>query len=128
MLIFSGAVFFGLYIITDAFDSFEVKVFTIFTYVRSSFDTEKNFIIFRCFKVLSNCTPRVTFEQLLQPSALPGKFLESVSKIDYTSPVTKINVAVNKLPNFTANPGPPSQVMPHHKCTIHMVIIQNFVK
>ena len=72
-------------------------------------------------QVLSNCTPRVTFEHLVEQSALPGKFRESVSKIDYTSPVTKINVAVNQLPNFTANPGPPSHVMPHHKCTIHMV-------
>jgi hypothetical protein len=76
--------------------------------------------------VLSNCTPKITFEQLLEPSALPAKFRDAVSKIDYTSPVTKINVAVNKLPNFVADPGPASTVMPHHRCTIHMVNIWRY--
>ena len=72
-------------------------------------------------QVLSNCTPKITFENLLEPSALPAKFRDAVSKIDYTSPVTKINVAVNKLPNFVADPSVGSGVMPHHRCTIHMV-------
>jgi len=74
-------------------------------------------------QVLSNCTPKITFEKLVEPSALPDKFREAVSKIDYTSPVTKINVAVNKLPNFVADPNVGSAVMPHHRCTIHMVRI-----
>ena len=43
---------------------------------------------------------------------------------DYMSPVTKINVAVDRLPNFIANPntkeGTENAVMPHHKCTIHL--------
>lgn len=37
--------------------------------------------------------------------------------------MTKINVAVNKLPNFIANPNKtdqPSEVLPHHRCTIHL--------
>ena len=35
---------------------------------------------------------------------LPSDFVNAVRGINYKSPVTKINVAVDKLPNFTANP------------------------
>jgi len=65
----------------------------------------------RAKQVLSNATPKVTFERLIEESALDQKFLKAVSQVDYTSPVTKINVAVNALPNFLANPGPPGQVI-----------------
>ncbi|XP_077992176.1 pyridine nucleotide-disulfide oxidoreductase domain-containing protein 2-like [Glandiceps talaboti] len=71
--------------------------------------------------VLSNATPKVTYCNLVEEDALSKDFLDQIRKIDYTSPVTKINVAVDKLPNFTAIPnnldGSPS---PHHSCTIHM--------
>ena len=54
-------------------------------------------------------------------SELPDDFVSVVKGIDYKSPVTKINVAVNKLPNFIANPNSEEgKVMPHHKCTIHL--------
>ena len=42
---------------------------------------------------------------------------------DYKSPVTKINVAVNRLPNFLANPNnekDAKEIQPHHRCTIHL--------
>lgn len=65
----------------------------------------------RAKQVLSNATPRITFENLVDPSALDEKFRTSVSKVDYTSPVTKINVAVNALPNFLADPGTPGKVI-----------------
>ena len=42
---------------------------------------------------------------------------------DYKSPVTKINVAVNRLPNFLANPNNTNdlnEIQPHHRCTIHL--------
>ncbi|XP_070540182.1 pyridine nucleotide-disulfide oxidoreductase domain-containing protein 2-like [Ptychodera flava] len=71
--------------------------------------------------VLSNATAKVTYCNLVPSEALSEDFLDQVHKIDYTSPVTKINVAVDKLPNFTAIPnkadGTPS---PHHGCTIHL--------
>ncbi|KAK1791638.1 hypothetical protein P4O66_013639 [Electrophorus voltai] len=55
------------------------------------------------------------------PDALPQKFITAINHIDYTSPVTKINVAVDKLPNFLAAPntadGKPG---PHHQCSIHL--------
>ena len=54
-------------------------------------------------------------------AVIPPSYLNSMKNIDYTSPVTKINVAVNQLPNFLANPCKEiNQVMPHHRCTIHL--------
>nr|XP_057914576.1 pyridine nucleotide-disulfide oxidoreductase domain-containing protein 2 [Doryrhamphus excisus] len=70
--------------------------------------------------VLSNATPYVTFKNLTPKSALSPAFLKAVDQIDYTSPVTKINVAVNKLPNFLAAPTPDNKPGPHHQCSIHL--------
>ncbi|KAF6036446.1 PYROXD2 [Bugula neritina] len=71
--------------------------------------------------VLSNATPHVTFTQLMSKGDLPSEFYDEVRAIDYTSPVTKINVAVNTLPNFLAAPNTPdNQPLPHHQCTIHL--------
>uniref|UniRef100_A0A1I8GWZ1 Pyridine nucleotide-disulfide oxidoreductase domain-containing protein 2 n=1 Tax=Macrostomum lignano TaxID=282301 RepID=A0A1I8GWZ1_9PLAT len=72
--------------------------------------------------VLSNATPKVTFENLLPPDSLPeDDFLASVRRIDYASPVTKINVAVSRLPNFLADPNPVSGDCPDHfHGTIHL--------
>lgn len=71
--------------------------------------------------VLSNATPEVTFLKLVDESYLPEDFVSNVARINYTSPVTKINVAVDRLPNFKVAPnnrdGTPS---PHHRCTIHL--------
>ena len=71
--------------------------------------------------VLSNATPEVTFLKLVDENCLPEEFVKSVSQINYSSPVTKINVAVDRLPNFKVAPnnkdGTPS---PHHRCTIHL--------
>ena len=71
--------------------------------------------------VLSNATPDVTFLKLVDESHLPEEFRGNIARINYTSPVTKINVAVDKLPNFRVLPsnkdGTPS---PHHRCTIHL--------
>ncbi|KAF5910232.1 pyridine nucleotide-disulfide oxidoreductase domain-containing protein 2-like [Clarias magur] len=71
--------------------------------------------------VLSNATPYVTFKHLTPQDALPQHFMKAIDQIDYTSPVTKINVAVDKLPNFLAAPntadGKPG---PHHQCSIHL--------
>ena len=79
--------------------------------------------ILRSKVVLSNVTPKITFMDMLEanPSILPSEYLSSIYNIDYTSPVTKINVAINKLPNFLANPNENvNEVMPHHRCTIHL--------
>uniref|UniRef100_A0A3P8Z2V7 Pyridine nucleotide-disulfide oxidoreductase domain-containing protein 2 n=1 Tax=Esox lucius TaxID=8010 RepID=A0A3P8Z2V7_ESOLU len=70
--------------------------------------------------VLSNATPHMTFRCLTPQSALSPAFIKAVEQIDYTSPVTKINVAVDKLPNFLAAPTPDSKPGPHHQCSIHL--------
>ena len=45
----------------------------------------------------------------------------ALAGIDYTSPVCKINVALDKIPNFLADPNTSSDgVMPHHQATIHL--------
>ena len=50
---------------------------------------------------------------------VPSSYRKALAGIDYTSPVCKINVAVNKIPNFLANPNSgPNTVMPHHMATI----------
>lgn len=77
--------------------------------------------------VLSNATPHVTFNKLLQTYNLEnskdqdtGEFMRRVKNIQYESGVTKINLAVSKLPNFKADPTVDENVpMPHHRCTIH---------
>uniref|UniRef100_A0A672IKJ9 Pyridine nucleotide-disulfide oxidoreductase domain-containing protein 2 n=1 Tax=Salarias fasciatus TaxID=181472 RepID=A0A672IKJ9_SALFA len=70
--------------------------------------------------VLSNATPHVTFKKLTPQASLPPEFIKAVDQIDYTSPVTKINVAVDKLPNFLASPTPDDKPGPHHQCSIHL--------
>ncbi|PNF33209.1 Pyridine nucleotide-disulfide oxidoreductase domain-containing protein 2 [Cryptotermes secundus] len=71
--------------------------------------------------VMSNATPYVTFQKLLPQAALPEKFQAAIESINYASPITKINVAVNKLPNFLADPcEKENEPMPLHQCTIHV--------
>jgi len=69
--------------------------------------------------VMSNATPHITFEKLLSKDNLPADFLNLVHSIDYTSPVTKINVAVNKLPSFSCLPSA-NVPAPHHQCSSHL--------
>ena len=58
----------------------------------------------------------MTFEKLIPKARLDPSFLRAVRNIDYTSPVTKINVAVDRLPNFTADPNTRGdEAMPHHR-------------
>ncbi|XP_003964167.1 pyridine nucleotide-disulfide oxidoreductase domain-containing protein 2 isoform X1 [Takifugu rubripes] len=70
--------------------------------------------------VLSNATPDVTFRKLTPRTVLSPEFIRAVEQIDYTSPVTKINVAVDSLPNFLAAPTANGKPGPHHQCSIHI--------
>merc|ERR1719427_2175409 len=52
---------------------------------------------------------------------VPTHYRRTLAAIDYTSPVCKINIAVNKIPNFLADPNTTEgAVMPHHRATIHL--------
>ncbi|KAB1271256.1 Pyridine nucleotide-disulfide oxidoreductase domain-containing protein 2 [Camelus dromedarius] len=71
--------------------------------------------------VLSNASPQTTFLKLTPQEWLPEEFVQRISQLDIQSPVTKINVAVNRLPDFLAAPNTPGgQPLPHHQCTIHL--------
>ena len=56
----------------------------------------------------------------MKASDLPAGFLADVKAIDYSSPVTKVNLAVDQLPNFKCAPHSGNTPAPHHFTTIHM--------
>ncbi|XP_078499685.1 pyridine nucleotide-disulfide oxidoreductase domain-containing protein 2 [Lissotriton helveticus] len=71
--------------------------------------------------VLSNASPHHTFLKLTPQKWLPEDFTKRISKFDTKSPVTKINVAVDKLPNFLAAPNTSDgRPLPHHQTSIHL--------
>ncbi len=70
-------------------------------------------------RVISNATPRVTFEHLLAAEDLSAPFLDAVRHIDYASATTKINLAVSALPQFAGFPAA-EQAGPQHQGTIHI--------
>ena len=70
--------------------------------------------------VLSSAAPAVTFGQMLPPNALPQDLKSSIDAFDANSGSVKINIAVNKLPNFACRPNTPdNKPLPHHRGTIH---------
>ncbi|XP_038188475.1 pyridine nucleotide-disulfide oxidoreductase domain-containing protein 2 [Arvicola amphibius] len=71
--------------------------------------------------VLSCASPQITFLELTPQEWLPKAFVKRISQLDTQSPVTKINVAVDRLPNFHAAPNVPrDQIEPYHQCSIHL--------
>eukprot|EP01100_Stratorugosa_tubuloviscum_P008774 TRINITY_DN3651_c0_g1_i1.p1 TRINITY_DN3651_c0_g1~~TRINITY_DN3651_c0_g1_i1.p1 ORF type:complete len:581 (+),score=293.20 TRINITY_DN3651_c0_g1_i1:140-1882(+) len=73
---------------------------------------------------VSNTTPKITFEKLLDSNVatnyLPKSFIETIKNFDYTSPVMKINLALDKLPIFKAFPQADETIPgPQHFGTIH---------
>lgn len=69
-------------------------------------------------RVASNVDAYTTFIKLTDAKELPDDFVEQVKAIDYTSMTVKINVALDRVPNFKALPS--AQVAPHHRGTIHL--------
>jgi phytoene dehydrogenase-like protein len=67
--------------------------------------------------VASNCDPKRTFLQLLEPAALDPEFRESIQRFRCEGTSFKINLALNGLPDFKALPGAPG---PQHGATIHI--------
>jgi phytoene dehydrogenase-like protein len=71
----------------------------------------------RARAVLSAIDPRRTFLDLLPVGALPEEFRARIAHFDFSSCVTKINVALSRLPEFRAAPG--AGPGPQHRGTIH---------
>lgn len=78
--------------------------------------------------VLSNCTPHVTFERLLDNYKLAehenkqiSNYFRRMKNLNYESGTMKINLAVDRVPNFKADPNTgDNRPMPHHRATIHI--------
>ena len=78
----------------------------------------------RAKAVLSNVSPTVTYGGLLPEHHLPAEFMRQVRSLDTTSPVTKINLAMDRLPRFTCMQGREGRGEgpgPEHRGTIHFV-------
>ncbi len=57
---------------------------------------------FRARFVLSNADPKRTYLKLVNESDVPAEYRHAIGQIRMTSPVMKINMAVEELPRFTA--------------------------
>ncbi|XP_042478846.1 pyridine nucleotide-disulfide oxidoreductase domain-containing protein 2 isoform X2 [Macadamia integrifolia] len=69
--------------------------------------------------VLSNATPYRTFMELVPQSSLPEEFHRAIKNTDYSSGTTKINLAVDRLPQFQCCE-PSLEAGPQHVGTIHI--------
>jgi phytoene dehydrogenase-like protein len=56
--------------------------------------------------VLSSVDPRLTFLRFLEPSSLPGEFVEEIRRYKFRGSSGKVNLALDALPDFTCMPGP----------------------
>jgi len=56
--------------------------------------------------VLSSADPRVTFQKLVEPGALPASFREAVGRYKFRGSSGKVNLALDALPDFKCLPGP----------------------
>jgi phytoene dehydrogenase-like protein len=80
----------------------------------------------RAKKIASGVDMHHTFERFIDPAILPPEFREAVSRISYASASVKINVALDRLPSFTALPG--HEPGPQHHGTVHFVPDQDFIE
>ncbi|HEY1655087.1 MAG TPA: NAD(P)/FAD-dependent oxidoreductase [Candidatus Tumulicola sp.] len=81
---------------------------------------------FTAAKVTSGVDCHLTFQKLLDPAELPPEFNEAIARISYSSASCKINVALERLPSFTALPG--HDPGPQHRGTVHLCPDQDFIE
>jgi phytoene dehydrogenase-like protein len=77
-------------------------------------------------RVASGVDMHHTFERFVDPATLPPAFREAVARISYQSASVKINVALERLPSFTALPG--HEPGPQHHGTVHLCPDQDFIE
>jgi phytoene dehydrogenase-like protein len=56
--------------------------------------------------VVSALDPRRTFLQMLEPESLPGDLVDSLRRYRFRGSSGKVNLALDRLPDFTCMPGP----------------------
>jgi len=81
---------------------------------------------YRAKKIASGVDMHHTFERFLDPQTLPPAFREAIGRISYDSASVKINVALERLPSFTALPG--HEPGPQHHGTAHFCPDQDFIE
>jgi phytoene dehydrogenase-like protein len=81
---------------------------------------------FEAKNVASGVDCHVTFEKLLDARELPSEFRDAVARISYSSASCKINVALERLPSFSALPG--HDPGPQHFGTVHLCPDQDFIE
>ncbi len=68
----------------------------------------------RC--VIANVNPKLLYQQLIEPAALPAPFRERIGQYRCGSATFRMNVALSELPSFDCLPG--KTVQPHHQSGI----------
>ncbi len=81
---------------------------------------------FAAKKVASGVDCHLTFQKFLDPATLPPAFNDAVARISYSSASCKINVALERLPSFSALPG--HDAGPQHRGTVHLCPDQDFIE
>lgn len=81
---------------------------------------------FEAKRVASGVDCHVTFEKLLDARDLPTEFRDAVARVSYSSASCKINVALERLPSFSALPG--HDPGPQHYGTVHFCPDQDFIE
>ncbi len=56
--------------------------------------------------VLSSVDPHLTFQKFMDPTELPGDFLDEVARFRFRGSSGKVNLALDALPDFRCLPGP----------------------
>ena len=59
----------------------------------------------RARTVVSGCDPRRTFVELVGPDQLPAEFLTGISRYRFRGSSGKVNLALDRLPEFACRPG-----------------------
>jgi len=72
--------------------------------------------MFRASAVVSNLNPKLLYQQLIDPAALPTAFNERINQWRCGSGTFRMNVALSELPDFTCLPG--KQQAAHHTAGI----------
>jgi phytoene dehydrogenase-like protein len=67
--------------------------------------------------VVSGADPRVSLLGLVGDEHLPAPVVRALDALDFRSPSLKMNLALDRLPEFTGRPGSPG---PQHRGTIHL--------
>src|SRR6202453_1028997 len=81
---------------------------------------------FEAKKVASGVDCHITFQKLMDKNELPPEFNDAIARISYSSASCKINVALERLPSFTALPG--HEPGPQHFGTVHLCPDQDFIE